>query len=959
MTKAQIHFSNHLEALLPPLKENLFPLGAKPFDKRLVAVPHLGLKSYLMKAMAKDPDLQVAAGMQIVSLTQAFAKVTKKILPNCLELSLFLQHQILPLIENEPALKRYFKKESKEVRIGPFCDALAEIFLRYAIYGKNTLPSWQEKLWKSFEWTFPKACKTNWQIHLFGFSFIPESYFSFFEKAGAQMYIFSPCEIFWGDFYTEKEQAFLQKKVPETQLDIFEESFADQNPLLANWGKTGRRTHLMVEERNLICREYYVEREEKKSLHQIQNAFLQGTLPQMEADASLHGFSASSPLREIEILHDKILHLFDKEEIEPKDVQIFAPDISLYAPYIQAIFRDVAHSIGDLPLCEIDEMARSFARLIDLPKERFALEKVLQVFPQMKFDLDVGLCRKWLELANVHWGLSKEQRRAFYLQEMDEIAVNQEQGTWEMGLKRLLLGLGHTQGEEAPLCAIANTEMEEFDKLYTTIQSLADDLAPFYNGTLWTIPTWIRYFACLFESYFPIDPSHELYKQLLQLASACDHLDKEEVPYLGVERVLLQLLSRKTKGIGSSDLQAIQFASLSQGCVQPGKVICLIGLQEEIFPRKEEGLSLSFGQQSYRPTKTEEDRYLFLQALLSARAMFQMSYVRDESGKLGASLLIHELFSHLTNGEILHHPPQGYDARYFQKESISYSKEQYRIAMAKKNSPPKPPLIRDFFESISFESLVKQPMEVDVQKLCKFARHPLRYYLHEVLGIYPDFGRKEEGEFLLNSLTKSKLVREALENPIKQVLDDAKKRGELPLNLLKPLAIDQITKEVEEWKEAQEFFGATKRRKEKIDLQIGDFHLFGQLEFFTDQGLLVRGKNSLEDSIRFWPQGLIMEKYGLPLLPTKGKKPIFIEGSLEEYLEYFRLAHKHPSPLLPSFAKALLEGTAADLKKQLGRAEDETFAFLYFRDPMPNAEIVHRMWSGYLKNILGRVDAKV
>ena len=71
MSKAQIHFSNHLEELITVLKENLFPSGAGPFEKRLIAVPHLGLKAYLMQALAKDPDLQVAAGLQIVNLSKA------------------------------------------------------------------------------------------------------------------------------------------------------------------------------------------------------------------------------------------------------------------------------------------------------------------------------------------------------------------------------------------------------------------------------------------------------------------------------------------------------------------------------------------------------------------------------------------------------------------------------------------------------------------------------------------------------------------------------------------------------------------------------------------------------------------------------------------------------------------------------------------------------------------------
>ncbi len=132
-----IHFSNSLEELIGILKENLYTQSSGPFDRRLIAVPHLGLKNYLMQAIAKDPQLQVAAGLQIVNLAQAWAKICRRKLPTTLELSLFLQHHLIPLIEDEEQLQHYFASEAREKRIGPLCDALALYFQRYAIYGKK------------------------------------------------------------------------------------------------------------------------------------------------------------------------------------------------------------------------------------------------------------------------------------------------------------------------------------------------------------------------------------------------------------------------------------------------------------------------------------------------------------------------------------------------------------------------------------------------------------------------------------------------------------------------------------------------------------------------------------------------------------------------------------------------------------------------------------------------------
>jgi hypothetical protein len=136
MTKAQIHFSNDLDTLIGILKIQLFPAGAGPFDKRLIAVPHMALKERILMAFAADPQIRVAAGMRIVTLDQAYTILTGKSLPSELELSLFLQHEILDMIDRVESLHAYFSTPSREKRIGPFCDVLATHFLRYKTYGK-------------------------------------------------------------------------------------------------------------------------------------------------------------------------------------------------------------------------------------------------------------------------------------------------------------------------------------------------------------------------------------------------------------------------------------------------------------------------------------------------------------------------------------------------------------------------------------------------------------------------------------------------------------------------------------------------------------------------------------------------------------------------------------------------------------------------------------------------------
>jgi exodeoxyribonuclease V gamma subunit len=903
MTKSQIHFSNSLDQLVQVLKENLYQDGSGPFDRRLIAVPHLGLKSYLMQAIAKDPELQVAAGLKIVNLAQAWSLVCRKNLPGALELSLFLEHHLIPLIDQDERLQRYFSTAAWEKRIGPFCDTLAQHFLRYAVYGKKGLSTWQEKLWKAVKqrWAFPSdlpSVKTNWQIHLFGFSFIPKSYFEFFQDA--TMYLFSPCEIYWEDFYSDKERSFLSIE-------------DEQNPLLGNWGKVGRKMFAMVQESNLITDEHYVVPEGERALQRLQRDCLEGNQMRYPVDESISVYSASTPLREVEVLKDQLLKL----GITPRDVQVFAPDIGKYAPFIHATFTDIPYGISDLEAKEVDEVTRAFAKLIALPKNRFSLEDVLQLLSTKPFKEEINTVQagKWLELAGIHWGFSKNERRTFYLQDVEEeqIAVNSEEGTWQQGLRRLVLGLGQCSGEA--LCAIEVTEMEQFDRLYTLLYSLSDDLAPLYDGTKWTIPTWLRYFATLLESYFTIDPSHDLYLQLVKLAASCDRLD-EEVSYCCVERVLEQLISKKGKTHQPPHLQAIWFSTLKEGCVRPGKVICLLGMQEDIFPQREENSSLYAGEVDYRPKASDLDRYLFLQVLMSAQSHLIIGHLRDETGKLGCSQVVQELMQQLDGAKIVDYPSQPWEYFALKPE----------------------PLIKGFYEPIQLAPAVITQREIDIQKLFKFAKHPLRYFLHEKLKIYPENNGVNQKEYLLSPLDKHKLIQKALKSSLDRVLQTA----DLPINLLKPLAKEQLQKEMDLWNAAIELFGA--RSSKKIELQVGAIKLVGKLENLTPQGLLVKGKNCIEDRIRFYPQALL----GYPLIFLKDQKVVTLEGSLEGYLEYFLRAEDNPSPLLPDFAKALLSGTAADLKKEMQAMEDEAWNWLL----PPDAEVIHRNWSSYLKEVM-------
>ncbi|VEH67471.1 exodeoxyribonuclease V gamma subunit [Rodentibacter pneumotropicus] len=118
------------------------------------------------------------------------------------------------------------------------------------------------------------------------------------------------------------------------------------NPLLAAWGKMGRDflyTLIRDEERiPTYSVNAYEEISASTLLGQLQSHILHlenQPLNIEKNDRSLTVHACHSAMREVEVLQDYLLHLFNQEPtLTPKDVVMMVADINQYTPYIQAVF---------------------------------------------------------------------------------------------------------------------------------------------------------------------------------------------------------------------------------------------------------------------------------------------------------------------------------------------------------------------------------------------------------------------------------------------------------------------------------------------------------------------------------------------------------------------------------------------------------------------------------------------
>ncbi|MBC8481086.1 MAG: exodeoxyribonuclease V subunit gamma, partial [Planctomycetes bacterium] len=73
-----------------------------------------------------------------------------------------------------------------------------------------------------------------------------------------------------------------------------------------------------------------------------------------------------SPMREMEVLYDQLLHMFEKDpDLNPKDILVMTPDIETYSPYIQAVFDMPVDDPGRIPFSIADRSIRKESDIID------------------------------------------------------------------------------------------------------------------------------------------------------------------------------------------------------------------------------------------------------------------------------------------------------------------------------------------------------------------------------------------------------------------------------------------------------------------------------------------------------------------------------------------------------------------------------------------------------------------
>lgn len=744
-------------------------------------------------------------------------------------------------------------------------------------------------------------------------------------------------------------------------------------------------------------------------------------------DKSIQVHIAGSLKREVEVLYTVLMNLIDRHAedvnpLAPSDIIVIAPDISEYEMWIKNTFEghesQLTCQIIDLNMQTESLIVLAFWRLIELGKGRWDAASLLALFEDRAFQRchglkqeDVFQIKRWIEATGIRWGVDSSHRNELLRQQhclrgmIDDTAI----GTWEHGLTRLTLGLAMIQDEEQE-SALNHLPQEEGDfshgdllsRCIKMVSALRDDLTPLYDGTELSLADWAAYLSCLLRTYFTPDDLdktstlefHDLLSQIDLLRKTSEQLNGALYAFYSVKKHLEKILSQKRLGYKENQSQAVRFCSMLPLRAVPARVIVLIGMQDGKFPRCCHHSSLDLlsnhSDRIYRPSQVDYDRYLFLEALLSARDYLIITYQEGEldGGKSSLpSLLVTELLGYLDQNYQIQgkscsahcshrHPFDAFDKEYFNENSPypSYSISAFRAALAYYHPQRKDP--HSFFSRFTFQELpVKldgsKEIVIDIKQLNAVAKHPLKVYLNKTLGIYLD--RKEERivkideELQVSKITRHMLLQKMLTKSSFHAIQRAEQQGRLPFGAFKTVSYQKLTEEAFDLQRQVADLGITPEEIFQIDLHLGchepvqktpsrwqfpaivlpysdemTVKIVGTLANATPQGLVILGKGSFGSVWKAWPQFLLFTalcsiscfpwkrtlSFVHPSHQAQSFAPFFDDPLplLTRFMRYYFVSLQSPSPLLPEWILSFLTGDAEELGTKIEKSLNDPFS---------------------------------
>ncbi|MFZ0612133.1 MAG: exodeoxyribonuclease V subunit gamma [Desulfobacterales bacterium] len=951
MSGLKIYTGNRLEILADRLAEVVREPLATVLETETVIVQSRGMERWLSMALARRNG--VCANMAFPFPNAFLDGLFRRFLPELPDPSPFappiLAFRImkcLPAFLKRPAfadLNRYLADDAQGVKLYQLAVRVADLFDQYLVFrpdmirqwerglaGEASDSLWQAELWRELSSGREKIHRAYLHRHLlmrlntlaagtdglpsrisvFGISYLPpfhlQALVGLARIRPVYLFLLNPCREYWADIMSRRDMHRLMQEKHRRRVAAETLHMEQGHPLLASLGALGKDFLYSISALDAPIEECFVPVEERSLLSRLQADIYylrdhpdpapaaQSAAP---AAASIQIHACHGPLREIEVLHDRLLALFEAfPDLRPRDVIVMTPDITAYTPYIHAVFdtqTDTGHripySIADQAPGSKPGVLRSFLSLLDLKGSRFETTRILDLLasPGIKerFGLtaaDLTTIERWVAAVNIRWGRDAAGRLRLGLPGLAE-------NTWQAGIDRMLLGYAmpgddrvmfagilpydHIEGGEALVLGLFVAFLHH---LFEWSERLEASLAP---------RAWRDVLTGLLDRFIAVDEEDEpeaqhLRRCLEDFGGMEDHAGFTAPLTLEAVRCHLERSLEGPHGAGGFIAGGVTFCAMLPMRSIPFEVVCLVGLNSVAFPRDDIPLGFDLMARFPRPgdrSRRRDDKYLFLEALVSAGRVFYISYVGQsvqDNSDIPPAVVVSELIDAIESAcgispaeLVVRHPLQAYSPRYFDSSDpalFSYSVENFLAAAGPvADDGPRP------FFSGPLPPPPEEWQDLSVEQLARFYSQPARFLVQQRLGIFlGDTGilAADKENFTLDALDAYR-IREDLMTLRTAGRDLAghfpiqRAKGGLPQGVIGRLSYNELKNQTDEFAaRLLEITGDQPAETLPVDLRISGIRLAGTLEGLYPQGRIqVRfARRRARDYLSAWVYHLVM-----------------------------------------------------------------------------------------------------
>src|SRR5690554_3102195 len=909
----QLNVSNSLFKLVDQLSNNLRKPLLTVFQPQFIVTQTLGMNNWLKIQLAEKlgitANCQFLKPNDIINHVYFLLGGPQERILSVDN----LQWLIFGLLDDQtfktrfPFISQYYNQREDTKRMA-LAEKVADLFDQYQIYRPEMINEWNniqipdlsDNNWQKYLWIALKVKigekmpdKTRIgkyiidslqnpshqenlkrkvpQIEFFGISIITAYHLEIFHELAKHINIsfnlLNPApSIYW--FEDKSPQQIARWKSRARQKASLYEVPIEGNGLLTNWGRVIQDTFGLFFREDDFLNEYDdngIEPEPKNLLGKIQNDIYNNAVSERNKlslddikDGSIILNSCYTAVREVEVLYNYLVHLVDQNpgSLSPRDIVVMVSDINIYAPYIKAIFRSAPYSfpftIADESIQASDGLIGTLHALLSL-EDSFKVEDILQLlewsYIRNRFKIEnIELIRKVVNEANIRFGIE------------GNIADDTVHVSWLNGLKRVIYGICMIVDDEYelneysfyPLDIVEGEQAFELIRFSHFVEVLIETVREQQKDR--TLIEWGDYILrtvsnLIFQSEEEVNDDYQLLINYVKKLNLISENLQEKISYNVFKYNFLSNISGEVRANNFAS-GGITFCSLIPMRSIPFKVVALLGLGFDKFPRKEDPLSFNIMQQDKRKGDRnikENDKHLFLETVLSAQEHLYISYIGKnikDNSFLPPSAIVDELIDYIVSEvEVL---------------DDSYIREQLVIQHPLHNFTPQPAGTYNYLasndrrtEKANFNSSqIKENLileEVSVKELINFFKNPFESYYNRVLNIYYREDRvllPDTENFELDKLMEWQIKQDFLFLKPEELPDYVQrgiKKGGLPLKNMSHTLLSSIYEAIEPTKKLiKEFVNGQDERNITIELEIEGVTITGEVDkIFGDRIILV------------------------------------------------------------------------------------------------------------------------